>query len=151
MEIVENIALISINATMVAQLLSFLLFMVLFNRIMIRPLRQVMRERSNYVEQIRQQIVTVDENFEKVANQIKKQEHQVRQTSLTIRKDIETAAQQSAKAVMGQTKQEIDALREQALQSVNAKIADTRQGMQVEAEVLSDQIATVLLNRRSMP
>lgn len=150
MEIIENIALISINATMLVQLLSFLLFMVFFNRIMIRPLRQVMSERAHYVEDIRQQIVASDENLQEVADQIKRQENDVRQTALAIRKDVETDGQKSAMAVLGQTKQEIDSIREKAQLRVDAKIAEARRSMQAEADELSEQMAAVLLNRRGM-
>ena len=150
MEIVENVALISINATMLVQLLSFLLFMWLLNRIMIRPLRRVMRERTIYIDQIRQQVVDADEEFQKVALQIKDQERDVRQTALNIRQDIEATAHQSAMATLNKTKQEISHLRKEAQQQVNAKISDARQLMEVEAEGLSDQMVAVLMNQRGV-
>ena len=39
MQIISNIALISINETLVVQLISFLIFLFIINRIMFRPLR----------------------------------------------------------------------------------------------------------------
>lgn len=149
MEIVENIALISINATMIVQLVSFLVFMWLFNRLMIRPLRQVMREREGFVDKLRIKIAAADDDFKKVAEQIQRQENETRQTALHIREDIESAARQSALATFDQTKNEIGALREKAQQRINRSIADMRQQMQAEAEMLSDQMVAAILRQRS--
>ena len=70
MEVVENVALISINATMVVQLISFLIFMVLLNRIMVRPLRTIMNERQSYIKQVGQDLTAAVESFEQISNQI---------------------------------------------------------------------------------
>jgi len=52
MEIISNIALISINETVVVQMLSFLVFMFILNRIMIRPLRSSANDREIYIEKL---------------------------------------------------------------------------------------------------
>ena len=52
MQIISNVALISINETVVVQLLSFLLFLYIMNRIMFRPLRNVMAQREDHLKQI---------------------------------------------------------------------------------------------------
>ena len=150
MEIVENVALISINATLLVQLLSFLLFMWLFNRLMIRPLRRVMQEREQYVSQVRQQIVAADEAFREVSAQITRQERDVRQAALSIRGTVEAEARSSAKEVIEQTKRDIGQLRVESQQKVNEKISETRQQMMNEAESLADQMVGALLNRRSL-
>ena len=150
MEIVENIALISINATLLVQLLSFLLFMWLFNHLMIRPLRRVMQEREQYVSQVRQQIIAADEAFREVADQVTRQERDVRQAALSIRSAVETEARSSAKEVIEQTKKDIDRLREESQQQVNEKISESRQQMMNEAESLAEQMVGALLSRRSL-
>lgn len=150
MEIIENVALISINATLLVQLFSFLLFMWLFNRLMIRPLRRVMQEREQYVSQMRQQIVAADEAFREVAEQITRQERDVRQTALSIRGKVEAEARSSAKVVIEATKKDIDRLREESQQRVNERISETRQQMMSEAESLANQMVGALLNRRSL-
>ena len=52
MEIISNIALISINETMVVQLFSFIVFIFILNRIMIRPLRSSAHDREIYIENL---------------------------------------------------------------------------------------------------
>jgi F-type H+-transporting ATPase subunit b len=57
MEIVSNIALITINWTLFHQLIAFLIFMFIMNRIMFRPIQRVMDERDNLIERINQETI----------------------------------------------------------------------------------------------
>ena len=71
MEIVSNIALISINATMFHQLIAFLVFLFIINRIMFRPLRSVMGERESFMEKIRLDTVDATKEFEHLTATLK--------------------------------------------------------------------------------
>jgi F-type H+-transporting ATPase subunit b len=88
MQVVENIALISINATMVVQLVSFLIFMVLFNRIMIRPLRTIMNERERFVEKVRTDVRAAGEALGEMTRQIERQESEARLAASKVREEI---------------------------------------------------------------
>ena len=57
MEIISNIALITINETLIAQLLAFLIFMFVINRLMFKPLQGVMTERQGYIDKDRKSVV----------------------------------------------------------------------------------------------
>ena len=78
MQIISNVALISINETLIIQVISFLIFLFIINRIMFRPLRKVMNERETYVENVQKDIVEAENQFEDLTHQIKAQENAVR-------------------------------------------------------------------------
>lgn len=149
MEVVKNIALISINATMVVQLISFLVFVFLFNRIMVRPLRKVMNDRQDFTDRINEELVAANASFADISSQISAQESDARKTAFNMREDIEADGKQSAEKVLEQTRNEINALKEAAGKEADAKIMAARQQIEAEAETLSDQMANYLLERRS--
>jgi F-type H+-transporting ATPase subunit b len=149
MEIVENVALISINATFVVQLLSFLLFMMLLNRIMIRPLRKVMTERDHYLVQVKDQIHAAHEGYAQIGEQIRQQESETRKTALQMREEMEQAAQESAAEVIEQTRVEIASLRAESQQNADQQITAARRQIIDEAEALSDRMINALLDRRA--
>lgn len=149
MEVVKNIALISINATMAVQLISFLAFAYLFNRIMVRPLRQVMTERQQYSDRMNDDIVMANDAYIDISHQISAQERDARKTAMKMRDDIEAEGQQSANTVIEQTRKEIDALKAAAWQEADAKIKEARRQIEAESDILSDQMANCLLERRS--
>lgn len=150
MQVVENIALISINATMLVQLISFLIFMVIFNRIMIRPLRKVMAEREEYMVQARQQIADIDKSYEEISRKITAQETEARKAAFEIREGIEEAGAQSVRDLMSKTKQEMRTLKLTAQQETDAKIAQARKTIASEVDALAEQMISSLLERRSL-
>ncbi len=149
MEIVENVALISINATLVVQLVSFLLFMTLLNRIMIRPLRKVMTEREQYLAKVQQEIHTAGEGYTQISRQIQDQESETRKAAFKIREEMEREAQRSAADTIAQTKSEIESLRNESQRQADEKIAAARLEIAREAGMLADQIIDALLDRGS--
>jgi F-type H+-transporting ATPase subunit b len=149
MQVVENIALISINATLVVQLVSFLLFMVLFNRIMIRPLRTIMVERDRFVDNVKIEVVEAGKVFEEMQQQIQDQENDARQAASVSREELVAAGQQSVADALKKTRLEIGQLREAAQKDVDDTLAAARQQIQAEAEVLADHMVASLLSRRS--
>lgn len=150
MQVVENVALISINATLVVQLISFLIFMVLFNRIMIRPLRRVMSERDKYMEQVRHQIVKVDLSYQQISQQIVTQESEARKAAMQIRDEIEESGQRSANELIEKTRDDINVLRAKANRETDDKIVVARKSIESEADALADQIILSMLDRRSL-
>ena len=84
MEIVSNIALISINETLVIQLVSFLLFVFIINRVMFRPLRSAMAERERYLARLNDEIVSAGQQMEQIGDTLKKAEEQVRKFCNTV-------------------------------------------------------------------
>lgn len=147
MEIVQNVALISINATLVVQLLSFLLFMTLLNRIMIRPLRKVMSEREQHLEKVQQQIHAAHEGYDQISHQIQEQESETRKAAFKIREEMEQQAQSSAGEAIAQTKSEIESLRNESQRQANEKITAARQQIAREADALADRMIDALLDR----
>jgi F-type H+-transporting ATPase subunit b len=149
MQVVENIALISINATLFVQLGSFLLFMVIFNRIMVRPLRNMMAERNAHVRKIVDEIHEADTALDNITRQIENQENEVRTTAFKIQRRIEGEGQHKADDIVAKAREEIARMRQTAQKENAVKIAATRQQIESEAGPVADHMIAVLLGRRS--
>ncbi len=145
MEVVQNIALISINATMVVQLVSFLIFMAVFNRIMIRPLRAIMNERRSVIQKVGDDLTAAGEAFDQIADQIERQEADARSAALKIRDKVENEGRQSVADLLGRTREEISGLQSAAQSETLRKLAEARENIQSEAELIADRMITALL------
>jgi len=148
MQVVENVALISINATLLVQLISFLVFMVLFNRILIRPIRKVMAEREQYLVQVRDDIKEINHSYEAMSQQILDQETEARKSAFKTRDEISSAGQRSIDELIVRTKDEIEELRRSAQEETDAQIARAREKVAFEAEGVSDRMIAALLGRK---
>ncbi len=148
MSIVSNIALISINATMVVQIIIFLLLVWLLNRIMIKPLRLIMQERKEHLQRIEGDIVKARLDHKRLEEEIKRQEAEARREGLKIRKDLEKDGYDAAAKIITRAREKIAAQRSATLAEINESLQKIRSEMEAEAEKLSTRIMEILLNRR---
>ena len=148
MQIISKIALITINETLFVQVISFLIFMFILNRVMFRPLNQAMGEREIHMEKINQEIVDTRQVLADITNRLELKESAVRQEALEVSRQLETDGAQEAAAVVATVKQEIELLREKNQQAVDAQIAQARTYVQAEAQELARNIMERVLDRR---
>ena len=148
MQIISNVALISINETLIIQVISFLIFLFIINRIMFRPLRKVMNERETYIEDVQKDIVVAENQFEDLTHQIQAQENTVRDEAFKQKEQLEASGSQQASEIMASTRKEMNALRAESQKEVNAQISAARKHVQKESEVLAKHIIETVLYRR---
>jgi len=148
MEIINKVALITINETFFFQLLSFLLFMFIVTRIMFRPLQGVMDKRHTHIEKLKMDIVDADQEISRLTNTIAAQEAAVRAEAIDIRANIEREGVQTAEKLLVETHQKLAEEREQMLRKVNQNIDGVREKLQSEAEFLALTMIEKLLDRK---
>lgn len=148
MQIINTTALITINETLIVQLLSFLLFLFIINRLMVRPLKNIMGERDSYLENMRTEIVTAEEKLVGYANQIEKRRNKVKSEAFAFVGGLEEDGRKQAHDIFVEAAKEITALREKTEQKVNAQIVEARKNILSEAEPLAIHIMEKVLERR---
>jgi F-type H+-transporting ATPase subunit b len=147
MQIISNVALISINETLIFQVISFLIFLFIMNRIMFRPLRRSMTERETYIENVQKDIIDAQNQFEDLTDQIQKQEKAVRDEAFEQQEKLEAAGNQQAAKMLISVRKEINASKEQARKDIDRQISAARKHIQKEAEDLSKSIIEIVLQR----
>jgi F-type H+-transporting ATPase subunit b len=148
MEIVSTIAMISINATLVVQLLSFLLFLLIINRIMFRPLRNTMRERDFFIENLTREIDGANREYDQVLADLDQQEQQVRQAANELRRQRRDEGAGEARAIVDEAVGYIGALNLQAREDVDRQMAEARKALTMEAEGVAVALMEKILKRR---
>ena len=147
MQIISTVALISINETLIFQVISFLIFLFIINRILFRPLRRTMAEREAYIENIQKDIIDAQNQFEDLTCQIQKQEKAVRDEAFEQQAKLEAAGNQQAAKILTSVHKEINASKEQARKNIDGQISAARKQIQKEAENLAKSIIETVLHR----
>lgn len=151
MQIISNIALISINETLIVQVISFLIFLFVINRIMFRPLRNVMSDRDIYIERVKLDIAEAREKIESVTNQIQQQETTVKNEAFELKERLEKAGSAQASEIFTAVRKEIADSGKKVQMDIKARISEERQAIQKEAEALALDIINKILDRRLNP
>ncbi|MCP4347621.1 MAG: ATP synthase F0 subunit B [Desulfobacterales bacterium] len=148
MQIIENIALISINETLFVQLISFLIFLFVMNRLMFRPLRDTMIERDMYISGIKNDIVEAEKELDKINKQLKKQEELTRKEANELRKELENIGSRRATEIFASAREEITDLKLETEKEVETMITEARKSIKEESETLAADIMEKILDRR---
>ena len=147
MQIISTVALITINETLIFQVISFLIFLFIINRILFRPLRRTMAEREVYIENIQKDIIEAQNQFEDLTDQIKEQEKAARNEAFEQQVKLEESANRQAAEILASVREEINVSKEQARKNIDAQISTTRKDIQKEAENLATSIIETVLHR----
>jgi F-type H+-transporting ATPase subunit b len=147
-QIVSNIALISINATLVVQLISFLIFLFLINGILIQPLRRTMAERADYLDRMKLDILEAEKEMNRLLKQLAAREKMVRNEALQATKEMENEGLGRAAEIIKDVREEMESLRSKTQQTVSDQLAAARERLEQESESLALSIMEKLLDRR---
>ena len=140
--------LITVNETLIVQLISFLIFLFIINRIMFRPLRSTMHKRDQHIEDIKKDIDNTDMELQHVSNMIKCSEIAVKKEAQEMRQKLEDDGKHLAAEQIEIGRKEIAKLKQTAEQQIKTQIEDAHKQLQTEFETLSVTIIEKILERR---
>jgi F-type H+-transporting ATPase subunit b len=148
MEIISNIALISINETLIAQLISFLIFLFLINKVMFRPLQESMAERENLLESLSQEISDTKQEMATLLDQLEEIIEEALNEAFSMRSILEDEGGKKAAAIFSGAQQEIADLKKKTEAEVKQQVEMAKQALDAESESLALVIMEKLLDRR---
>lgn len=151
MQIISNIALITINETLFVQMISFLIFLFIINRIMFRPLQDVMSERVGYMDKLKNDTIDAVAELETLTEKLKVKESEVRAQALELKQKAEESGNRRASEILSAARKEIETIKEKAEMEVEAQISEASKHIHKESETLSVNIMETLLDRRLAP
>ncbi|UCD82810.1 MAG: ATP synthase F0 subunit B [Desulfobacterales bacterium] len=148
MQIVSNIALITINETLIVQLISFLLFLFIINRVMFRPLRKVISERNAYIEILQQEIADQQNELKKISIKIREREQKILREAHSIVIKQEDDGNLEAAEIIDATRHEIEALKDKTTKEINHRIMEVDNQLKNESDAIVLRIMEKILDRR---
>ncbi len=148
MQIISTIGLITINETVLIELISFLIFLFVINRIMFRPLSEVMHERDDHINDISSSIEKSKIQLAEMDEQVRAQELAAIKEANQHRQSLEEDGNQQASEILDLSRKEIQAIKQESQHSINNQIAKARTEIKKESEKLALLIMEKVLDRR---
>jgi F-type H+-transporting ATPase subunit b len=148
MEIISNVALISINETMLIQLISFLFFLYVFNRVMVRPLHGSVEERRAFVIKLSAEASVFETRLDEIAAKIAEQEAKAVKEAHALRHKIIVEGSSEADHIVDLARQNVTRLRKETEAAIKAATEKARDDLAHEAESIAIGIMEKALNRR---
>jgi F-type H+-transporting ATPase subunit b len=149
MEIVKTTALITINETLWVQLIFFLIFLFLINRVMFKPVRRNMADREVHFLNLRQDIHLLKEEIDALSDQAEAEENQLRTTAQRAGEALHEEGRKEAQRLLEKALEEIKALQQEAEEQLETSLANARRQVEHESQELAESIIQQFQPRRT--
>lgn len=140
--------MISINATLLLQVIQFLILMFILNRLMLRPILKIIQERAAHTESTKHKAVQLEKKIEALQTEIKKREADARKRAAEERFNIRNAGMGEAQLVLGESQKEVASIRATAEAEADREAAQTKPHLKDEAAALVDVIIERVIGRK---
>ncbi len=151
MEIISTISLISINETFFIQLLSFLLFLFVLNRLMFRPLIDTMNQRKDYLSDVRTEIEEAKSDLDDLNKNLGEQRTQAIREANAVIGAMEEEADRTASEMINSARGRITQLRMETETKIDQELKSARSQLAGEVGSLTTAIMEKVLDRRLSP
>jgi len=148
MEIIRAVALISINETLIIQLVSFLVFLFLFNRLMIQPLRNVTSDRERYLQRMQNEAEEAANDTQILLKEVEAEKAKVRSEAFRIIRQLEKEGNKTMNRLLDEARETIAGRRAAVKAEIGARLTETREAIESEAETLAVRMMEKILGRR---
>ena len=148
MEIIKTNALITINETLWVQMVIFLIFLFLINRIMFRPVRRNLAEREDHFTALRQAILALKEEMGTLFKETQAEEQRLKASTRRTVEELRQTGRQEADRLIDQALNQVKDQHLAAEKQLQATLAVARQEIEAEASHLTTSIIQHLLERR---
>lgn len=149
MEIIKTNALITINETLWVQMVIFLIFLFLINRVMFRPVRRNLAERETHFAALRQAILTLKEQMETLLIETQAEEKRLKKAARRTVEELRQKGNQDANQLIARALNDIKDRHQEAEAHLQASLAAARRQVETEASHLTSTIIQQLIKPRS--
>ncbi len=141
--------MITVNATLVFQMLQFIILVFILNRLMLRPLLTIMNERMEYTENTKIQTRDIELKINELKEQFISREREARREAAKKKTDIVNAGMARAEDVLQTTREEISSIRVASMQKIEQEMKKARPLVKEQAESLIEIIMEKTIGRRA--
>lgn len=139
--------MINLNATLIIQLINFLLLMFLLNRLLFRPMVRVLDERRERTQGRRERATEVDAEADAIWEKYQKSLHDARLEADRARSELVRRADAERQKLLDQASAQAEETVAQIRARVRAEAESARKALGEEAERLAGAVAQKILGR----
>lgn len=140
--------MISINATMVVQVILFLFTLFFLNRLMIRPILRVVQKRTQVFKEAKDQILALEKETEELKRRFSQMQIDARKDAYSESDQLKKAGSTQAGEYLDQSKDKAASIRADAEARAEAEKQKERPLLKDQAAGLAGEIVEKLIERR---
>lgn len=140
--------MISINATLVVQIINFLILVFIMNRLMLQPILKKIEDRKEYIVKTKGEINDLEQETEQLKKKFISEQVNARNNAFVIRDELRSQAFDQTGEILKESQEKAASLRD----AVDSDVAKEKEKMLPllpgEAAVLAEEIIERVIGRR---
>jgi F-type H+-transporting ATPase subunit b len=140
--------MISINATLVLQVVHLLILVFILNRLMFKPILKLVDERTGYIEKSKTEIRDLESEAERLQQEYLSLESQARKKASSESLELKKAGVAQVEAMIDESQKEVASIRQESEVKIESEFEKAQPSLQGEATVLAQEIVERLIGRR---
>ena len=140
--------MISINATLIVQVINFLVLMWILNKILFKPILKVIEERERNIEGVGVEMARLKEDAERKAEELEAQMHEARTSAGQRRDEIRSQASAQANEIIQQAQIKADEHVSTIIQESEKQTAQVRESLLAFKDALAEMITVKVIGRK---
>ncbi|MBN1851043.1 MAG: hypothetical protein JW932_20955 [Deltaproteobacteria bacterium] len=140
--------MISINATLILQIIHILILVFILNRLMFRPIIRTTYERRKYIEDAKKQAMNMEEEARELMNKCIAIEKDARREAGHESARIKREALAVAEQIFDEARNKVSTIRDEINKEIDEQLEKAKQFLQSEAVSLADEITEKVISRR---
>jgi F-type H+-transporting ATPase subunit b len=140
--------MISINATLILQVIQFLILVYVMNHLLFRPILKISRERSEHLKKKADEIEQISLEAERLRKELLARELDTRKQASKERIGLRSDGLIQVEGYLEKSQTQVVSIRSEADKEVSDQIAKAEPNLKGEAVSLADQIIERVIGRR---
>lgn len=140
--------MISINATLVVQIIQFLILMFVLNRVLFRPMLNTISQREEYIRKSKERINTLENEVERLREEYATRQANTRKEVTQERAELRRSGKDEMAGFLQESRKEVEKIRTGADKEAERELENNRPKLQDKADQLAYQIMEKVIGRR---
>ena len=141
--------MISINVTLIVQVIQFLIFVFILNRLMFRPLLKVINDREGYTQKAKSEIKDFEIKIGQLKEEFASKSDAARKEATKERSVLRGQSVTQAGEFIEESRKEVDSIKEKTAKEVEKQVNKTQPLLHDQAVSLAEVIMEQIIGRRS--
>ena len=140
--------MINVNATIIVQIINFLILMFILNRILLRPIKNIIERRSIKIEEETKRLDNLQQETKELIEKCTSIEAKARKKAVEQSNLLKKEAGEKAEDIFTRAKDEIAGIRQETDREIDSKIEDASLSLKKFASELAEELTEKVIGRR---
>ncbi len=140
--------MINVNATLIVQIINFLILMFILNRILLRPISNIIERRNQKIEDEKKRLDNLQQETKELIEKCVSVEKKARKEAAEQSSLLKKEAGEKAEDIFNKAKDDINAIREESNREIDSKVEEASRSLKKFASDLAEELTEKVIGRR---